>query len=250
MDIENRIKESRIRVVAAETDLQDVITNVKRSYVQRESERMLSYGEFVATQILMIRKRWWCLQMLLLLLTWQFLTYEYEGFYLRRGMGILAAMFVIIIVPELWKNLMNKCVEVEIASFYSLHRIYAARILIIGSVDVLLLTLFGCGAHYRLGITLTDIIINFLLPMTVTACICFAVLDRLNKNMGATLALSIIWCAAWWRIASNDRLYLAAAEPIWLAVFFLACMMLAWHIRHLLNNCDKCMEVRYSGTLL
>ena len=250
MDLENRLKQSRIRVNVEDADIQSVIANTKSAFIQREGECTLSYSEFLMSQCMMIKKRWWCLQMILLLLAWQFMSSEHEAFYLRRGMGIFATMFVILIVPELRKNLTNGCVEIEISSFYSLHRIYAARLLTIGMVDVFLLTVFGCVAHYRIGMTLTDIIINLLLPATVTSCICFTALDRLNKNIGVAFAQSFVWCVAWWVLASNDSLYLAAAVPIWLAVFFLACILLAWCVRHLLNHCDRCMEVRLSGTML
>lgn len=250
MDLENRLKLSRISVNVKESDIQSVLVKTKEAFIQREGECMLSYGEFFMSQCMMIKKRWWCLQMVLLLLAWQFMSSGYEAFYLRRGMGIFATMFVILILPELWKNLMNGCVEIEISSFYSLHRIYAARLLTIGMVDIFLLTVFGFIAHYGIGMTITDIIINLLLPATVTSCICFTVLDRLKKNIGMALALSFVWCIAWWLLASNDSLYLATAVPIWLAVFILACILLAWCVRHLLNHCDRCMEVRFGGTIL
>jgi len=182
-------------------------------------------------------------------LAWLFLSTENEMFYLRRGMGVLAALFAIILIPELWRNLTNRCMEVEIASYYSLHQIYAARILLFGAVDVLLLTAFIGGAHYFLSIALTDLVTQFLLPMVVTACICFVALGKQHRNGWLAIGLCVLWSGVWWAIAANDQLYSAITIPIWLAVFVFAFLFLAVAIYRLLKNCDNYMEVNLNGAV-
>ena len=39
-----------------------------------------------------------------------------EEFFVQRGLGIASVLFVILIIPELWKNKSNQCMEIESAS--------------------------------------------------------------------------------------------------------------------------------------
>lgn len=243
MDIEKLLDKGRFEVVVDEAEIQNLTQKAKATFLESESKQLLSYHEFIRNQLRMIRKRWWAIQFVVLCLAWLFLSSENEMFYLRRGMGVFAALFAIILIPELWRNLTNRCMEVEIASYYSLHKIYAARILLFGIVDVLLLTAFiGC-AHYFLSIALTDLVTQFLLPMVVTACICFVALYKQNSNGWLTIGLCVLWSGVWWAIAANDQLYSAITFPIWLIIFVFALLFLAFSIYRLLKHCDKYMEV-------
>lgn len=249
MDIEKLLDKERMEVIPEETEIQTVIQKSKKAFLKSESKQLLSYHEFIWNQLRMIRKRWWAIQFVVLYLAWLFLSTENEMFYIRRGMGVFAALFAIILIPELWRNLTNRCMEVEIASYYSLHQIYAARILLFGAVDVLLLTAFiGC-AHYFLSIVLTDLVTQFLLPMVVTACICFAALGKQHRNEWIAIGLCLLWSGLWWAVAANDQLYSAITIPIWLAVFAFAILFMVITIYRLLKNCNKYMEVTLSGTV-
>ena len=249
MDIKTLLEKQRIEVVADEAEIQTVIRKAKAAFMESESQQLLSYHEFIWNQLRMIRKRWWAIQFAVLYLAWLFLSTESEIFYIRRGMGVFAALFAIFLIPELWRNLTNRCMEVEIASYYSLHQIYAARILLFGAVDVLLLTAFIGGAHYFLSIALKALVTQFLLPMVVTACICFVALGKQHRNGWLAIGLCVLWSGVWWAIAANDQLYSAITIPIWLAVFVFAFLFLAFAIYRLLKNCDKYMEVNLNGAV-
>ena len=73
-------------------------------------------------------------------------------------MGILAPSFVILILPELWKNRSNGAMEVEGATFFSIKNIYAARMLLFGMVDVCLLSVFLITSTF----VVTDCIYGYL----------------------------------------------------------------------------------------
>ena len=249
MDIEKLLKKERLEVAAEEAEIQAVIQKAKMAFLESESKQLLSCHEFIWNQLRMIRKRWWAIQFVVLYFAWLFLSTENEVLYLRRGMGVFAALFAIILIPELWRNLTNCCMEVEIASYYSLHQIYAARILLFGAADVLLLTAFIGGAHYFLSIALTDLVTQFLLPLVVTACICFVALGKQHRNEWLATGLCILWSGVWWAIAANDQLYSAITIPIWLTVFIFAFLFLAFAIYRLLKNCDNYMEVNLNGAV-
>lgn len=61
-------------------------------------------------------------------------------------MGTLAPLFVVLVLPELWKNRSSGALEIECTAYYSLRQIYAARMVLFGLVDLALLTLFFSAA--------------------------------------------------------------------------------------------------------
>ena len=91
-------------------------------------------------------------------------------------MGVAGALFVILLIPELWKNRNCNSMEIEAAAYYSLRQIYAARLLLFGMTDVFLLTVFCLVSSFSLQIAMAELLTQFLFPMVVAACICFGIL--------------------------------------------------------------------------
>lgn len=138
---------------------------------------MLSYHQFLNIQLKQIQKRWWVLQAFLLIMICFWIHSDRDGYYVNRSLGIAGAMFIIFLVPELWKNEKNKCLEIEMSSYFSIRQIYAARICILGIVDIFMITVFGVVVHFACDQPVYSIVFQFLLPMVVTASICFKTLD-------------------------------------------------------------------------
>ena len=46
---------------------------------------------------------------------------------MMRIMGISATIFVVLIIPEIWKNRRNGAIEIEQASYYTLRQICTAE---------------------------------------------------------------------------------------------------------------------------
>lgn len=88
--------------------------------LKKQSSRA-SYFEFLYEQSKFIKKRWWFLQGTVLLFLWIWLgrcTTDLKD--TMRLLGIFATLFVILIVPEIWKNRRNGAIEIEQASYYTL----------------------------------------------------------------------------------------------------------------------------------
>lgn len=125
----------------AEESLGKTIALVKQS-LRTKRERMLSYAEFVFYQSRFIQKRWWLLQGLFLLVLWLLLGDLSDDYYLTRLLGLGAPLFVILILPEIWKNRRYYSTEIESSFFYSLKQIYSARMILFALMDVFLLSAF------------------------------------------------------------------------------------------------------------
>ena len=122
MNWEEQVKMSKdvIQVKTQEEKIQETIRKSKNAFFMAEQERTLSYHEFLWTQLCVIQKRWWVLQFMLLVALWIALSSIHDEIYMIRSMGVAAVLFVILIIPELWKNRSCECMEIEAASYFSL----------------------------------------------------------------------------------------------------------------------------------
>lgn len=235
-----------VQVGASEEKIQETIYKSKNAFFMAEQERTLSYHDFLWTQLRVIQKRWWVLQFLILVALWIALSSIHDEIYIKRSMGIVAALFVILIIPELWKNRSCECTEIEAASYYSLKQVYAARMLLFGVADIFLITLFLGGALAGLHYELSELVVQFLFPLCVTACICFGILcSKHSFSETVAIVLCVIWSAVWLFIVLNENVYIMLTVPIWLTLLGVAILFLAFTIYRILKNCNQYLEVSF-----
>ena len=194
--------------------------------------RPLSQLEFLRQQAQFLHKRWWLLQS------------AGTAYEVQLAMGTLAPLFVVLVLPELWKNRSSGALEIECTAYYSLRQIYAARMVLFGLVDLALLTLFFSAALLAGQATLRDLIINFLLPFLVTGCICLRTLShRRDTVCYAALPLCLAWTAVWVLLILSDQVYRMISLPMWLGMLLLATVYFLYAIRKLQNTCETIWEV-------
>lgn len=161
-------------------------------------------------------------------------------------MGVVAALFVILIIPELWKNRSCECMEIEAVSYYSLKQVYAARMLLFGVTDIFFITLFLGAVSVGLYYELSELVVQFLFPLCVTACICFGILcSKRSFSETVAIVLCVIWSALWLFIVLNENIYVMVTVPIWLMLFSLAMIFLGFAIYRILKNCNQYLEVSF-----
>lgn len=244
----NENKGSKI-VIHDEPKIRLTVKKSLDAFYAAEQKRMLSYHEFLWAQLKVIQKRWWIFQFLLLLCLWVILRSVEENFYIQRSLGVIASLFVILVIPEFWKNRSNQCMEIEAVSYFSLKQVYAARTLLFGIVDTLLLTLFCGAATIGLHFELIQLMVQFLFPLSVTACICFGMLcSKYSFSEVSAIALCVLWSAVWLFIILNENIYAKVAVPIWMLLIGLAIIYVSLAIHRLLRNCNKYWEVSHNGS--
>lgn len=260
MDLENRLRQYKESVIIElkmeikegkkEEKIRETVGRGRRAYFMAEEERMLSYHDFLWMQLKIIRKRWWIFQFLLLLSVWFLLMSGQDDIYVKRVMGIAASLFVILVIPELWKNKSWGAMEIEAASYYSLRQIYAARMLLFGIADLSLITVFCGTISAAYDFTLWELAVQFLFPLCVTACICFGILcSRRFLGEGTAIILCLVWAAVWMSIALSEWLYAAVTIPLWCILLGGAVLFLAFMVSRILKNCNKYLEVS-GGSLI
>lgn len=232
-----------IKIIPDEQKVAETVRKSIEAYYLAEQERLLSYWEFLWTQLRLIRKRWWIFQTLLLISLWAVLPSIQAGPYIQRILGAAASLFIILIIPELWKNQMYQSMEIETASYYSLRQIYAARMLLFGIVDIALITLFCISAAIARDIFFSQLLLQFLFPMTVTAAICFGILCSKHSFSEATaISMCVAWSALWLAVILNDKIYTAITFPLWITFIATAFVFLVFTIYRTLHCCNRYWE--------
>ena len=235
-----------VQVGASEEKIQETICKSKNAFFMAEQERMLSYHDFLWTQLCVIQKRWWVLQFMILVALWIALSSIHDEIYIKRSMGVVAALFVILIIPELWKNRSCECMEIEAASYYSLKQVYAARMLLFGVTDIFLITLFLGAASAGLHYELSELVVQFLFPLCVTACICFGILcSKYSFSETVAIFLCVIWSSAWLLVVLNETVYTMVTVPVLLVLLGVTILFLAFTIYRILKNCNQYLEVSF-----
>lgn len=231
-----------------ETHIVRTIEAAKKSFFAEEQKATLSYRSFLYVQFQLIQKRWWLFQILLLVAFGILLPQLDTMLYIRRSMGVIASLFVILVVPELWKNRSSCSMEIEGATYYSLRQIYAARLLLFGSMDVWILTIFGGIVTISLQISIAELLIQFLFPMVVTAGICFCVLC--NKHLlgeSVVIGLCVLWSAVWWFLLLDEAVYEAINLPLWILLFGIAVVIVGFLVHRTVSTCERIWEVNEIG---
>ncbi len=249
MDLNEQLGKMRKNetIVPREDKISETIVSAKEVYFQQEQERLLTYWEFLWTQFRYTRKRWWALQAVLLLLAVQIVP-EMEGYFHRvRSVGVIGCLFVVLMIPELWRNKETDSTQVEAACLYYLRQVYAARITLFGIVDVALLTLFSFGLG-SMGFTLIEILSQFLLPVTVTACICFSMLcGKANFSETFSLVVCLMFAGVWWLVLMNEGIYMKIVPSVWVGLFAMALVFLALVVYRTVRTANQYWEVGYFG---
>lgn len=250
MNLEKILKDYKetVKVIPDEQNIKKTVRQSIDVYCSVEQERLLTYWEFLWAQLRLIRKRWWLFQILLLFLLWAVLPSVQGEQFMQRIFGVVASLFIILIVPELWKSQTYQSMEIEAASYYSLRQIYAARMLLFGIVDIVLITSF-CGlSTITMNILLSQLLVQFIFPMVVTTAICFGILcSRFSFSETTAVMMCIAWSIIWLTVVLNEKIYAAITFPLWLAFLGIALVFLAFTIYRALHCCNNYWEVNSNG---
>ena len=248
MNLEKRLEEYKtsMKIVPKEQNIEETVRKSIEVYCSAEEDRLLTYREFLWVQLRLMRKRWWFFQIVLLLVLWSVLPSLQGELYAQRFMGVAASLFIIFIIPEFWKSQSCQSMEIEAASYYSLRQIYSARMLLFGIVDTVLISAFGWLSLFMLNVTLSQILIQFILPMTVTAGICFGMLcSKHSFNEAAAIMMCIGWSSVWLFIVLNEKIYAAIAYPVWIMFLGIALLFTGFTIYRTLYFYNDYWEENY-----
>lgn len=248
MTLEERLKGYSDREVEVkEEKILKTIEVSKMALYQGEAEGSLSGFAFIFWQAGFIQKRWWFAQALILGALWVLLYVSGGSFYMQRYMGILTSLFAILLIPELWKNQNYGAMEIEGAAYFSIRKIYTARMLLFTLADILMLSMFFVAAAFTVKLTVGQIVVQFFLPMNVTCCICFG--NLCSSRTGSyyrAWGMSLLWIAVWMLIIMKEDVYKLISVPVWAGAVAFSVLYLIYCVYRTWKNCGQYWEVNPS----
>lgn len=247
--VEEKLREYKGKrmIQPKEEKLEETLKRSKEIFYTNIQKKDISYLEFLYQQAGYIQKRWWLFQLIVLLLVWFVAQWNKSDDWIQRSMGVFAPAFVIMLIPELWKNRSSHSMEIEATAFFSLRQIYSARMLLFAMVDSLLLSVFAAVVSFTAQIRVEELLIQFFLPMAVTCCICFGTLcSKYMASEYIAIILSIMWTAIWILVILKDSIYSAISTPVWIGTGCCCVIYMVYVIQRILNHDKDYWEVNMS----
>lgn len=240
---EEAVREHMVRETVekcVQTSLGQQMETKSALWEKQGEEEQLSFGQFFWVQSRLIKKSWWLLQALILMAAWIMLDVADAVEYVQRELGLAAALFVILAIPEIWKNRTQNSMEIESAAFYSLRQVYAAKILAFGLVDICMLTIFCFVAARTQSILIYSLLKQFVFPLMVATGICFAILCS-KRRFGETAAIFACIGAngLWALLLATGDFYDKITPALWRLLFGLSGAFIFLSIRKTLRNCEQ-----------
>ena len=183
-----------------ETAIEKTIEASKAAFAAGEAEGALSFAEFLYQQSRYIRKFWWGLQAFLLLCAALLMHLSESDFLIRRTLGVAAPLFVVLVLPELWKNRNSDALEVESTTFFTIRQIYAARLTLFAGMDLLLITAFYLGASFFIKITIlikSTVLIEITVLIKFSSSVISAILESISSSIISAILESISSSVIW-----------------------------------------------------
>lgn len=221
----------KLHIPCDEEKIKETILLSQRAYYQSEAAAPLPWFDFLTQQGRYIQKRWWLMQALLLSVVLLLFSLSDTTAYLQKCLGVTAPLFVLLALPELWKNRAWGAVEVEGTAYYTLRQIYAARLILFVGMDFLLISAFFLGISYFWKLTLWEMLISFVLPFNVSCCICFRCLYSTKASSELfPILLCMAWTVLWGEIVLTDRLYSVISPQLWAGMLVMSAVFLIYSV--------------------
>ena len=211
----------------------------------------LSYGEFFRIQVGLIEKRWWVFQGILLLGVWGILSLSSASQETQRAMSVAAALFVVLAMPEIWKNKASKSMEIEGTTYYTLRQVYSAKLIAFGLVDVLMLSGFCLITTSTQAISLFALLTQLVFPMLVATSICFFIFcgkKHLDEVIGIVVCMGVN--SLWMLIVMREEIYEMITPGLWGLMLLLAVGFTVMSLWRVLKSSNRYEEVMLDGTHL
>lgn len=233
--------------VQEEKILQAIESSIQKLEMS-QLEQSLTVWEFLYMQSRFIKKYWWVMQAVLLSVLYWYVQYLGDAQLIRQVLGIGAPLFVILVIPELWKNSSNNALDIEATTMYTLQQVYSARLMLFAGVDLLLLSMFCLGTTASKCLSLWEFMTQFVIPMNVTCCICLTCLycPRMG-NQSLSLVLCLLFAMMWREVVQTEHIYKAITVPAWTALLVLTFAYMGYCVFRGQRNWKNFLAVRLAG---
>lgn len=198
---------------------------------------------FVRTQAGFIRKRMWALQFAVLAGVLALVAAEGAGDYALPRYALCAAaapLLLVANVQDLARVYHQGMLELELATRYSLPRVTAARLLVFGLCDALLLGILAAVGAVVSRSALEVVLLYCLTPFCCVSALCMGLLRHLRPAAFGKGALAVVAVVLGGLLLPAGRmqrwLYGPESRIFWAGALVCSVAALAWQTRRLLRG--------------
>lgn len=210
--------------------------------VEYADNNSVSFFTFFLSQFTFIRKQVWVTQFLIVLLFATILIGKPETTTVVGNLSTLIPLLFLTWTKELSRAFLYETVEVELSTRYTLRQVVMSRIVLIGLMDLLLVTMTSTIGAWRLSVELPHIFMYLAVPFLFTAAGCLFILNHFSHKGNE------IFCAGWssaimlisfylshWETSVYEKILIGA----WYIAFIVALALVIIECYVLLKKCTK-----------
>lgn len=141
-------------------------------------------------------------------------------------------------VPEIAKSISHNMQEIELSCKHSLQRLMAVRLILIGSADVLVLTVLLVLGNAWYDCDAVRLILYLLVPFNVACAVCLWVIARARNAVANVICAAIcaLLLAGFLALSSFTALYESTATWLWGIGLLLSGVYLAKMVLQMMTN--------------
>lgn len=228
-----------------EKKMMNTIEKSKKEYRRQMLLEPMSSLEFLFQQMLSLSKRYWFMQLIV------FFTAAFTlglGGISKSKMSycaIYAPLLIIFSIPELWKNISTSAYEVENTTYFDLRKVYLSRLVLVGMLDLILLTILTVITAQTGGVSMYESAIYFFVPFNFDCCICFSLLWSKRKICSELLAggSCISGAIFWYLLVKNYHVYELLQTRTWYVLLILSLGYLIFAGKRIVESSRCYLEV-------
>ncbi len=224
--------------------LNKTIECVQKLQRLNEEEKKCSLIEFLYYQLKFISKKVWALQMGILILFIIVFQYVYID---SNAYGVICAIFVPVIVvtgmAEICRNIYGRMIEIENTTYFNIRKVVVARLLIVGMIDLLIITLMLVMMCHTQVVPIKALILYILIPLNSTSCIYFLILHKCRGYITqlSCATICILWSMGLVVLTKYQNIYERVQTSVWVVLIILSSAYLCYVVKELLGT-KKYME--------
>lgn len=228
--------------------LEETIHLAQKKLAGKKLRYPISFRELALGQVQYISPSIWLMQSaFLLIIIGLLLNASGSKDLFSSAVTILSAsapLIALAAIPELIKSFNYHTWEAEMACKFTLHKLTAIRLLIMGSIDLFVITclVIFTSAYYELSFI--HLILYVLVPFNVSSSIYLFIISKFRGKKVAycCLGAGIFIVLGVGILSTFSRIYTFTSTSVWIVLFFLSTSILIYEVIHLLQSIQNNKE--------
>jgi len=228
--------------------LEETIALSKKIVMEEQKDKEAGMFQFVFGQMRFISAGTWMIRagMLLGMIVVLYTVHDNGGKQVDQMLSVVTPILVLSGIPEIWKNMRYHAMDIEICTRFGLKKAYMARFLLIGMMDLCMVTVLTVMGSRRLSISFYQIAVWFLVPYNSTLMICLSMTAFIkHKSEYFTEAVGALWMAAVYWLTGYVKIYEKVQLFLWGILLVISFVYIGFVIRKIMESTEQYLEVEY-----